>query len=264
MRKTLVCLLLVVGLVGSASAQLQWDGGGVDDDWHTQENWALDVVPAVGENCMVSGGFTAQINADVDTGRIDSAFYNSGSGHIIINSGDVFASGGIGLGQGNAGDTGQVTVNGGSLTLGGWGFLVGYQNGTGIFNMNDGLVDCGGFPLRFGFGTWPASDITRGYGYIYGGTVIASLLSLTDQGAGAGVQEGLLEFDGMGMILDGDVRDEINDHIAAGRISGLGGQTVVATWDEALDVTTVQIPEPATLMLLSCGLGLVARRRARR
>jgi len=264
MKRTVVCLLFVLGFVGSASAaQIVWDDEGGDGDWHNPLNWAGDALPGSADQWQVKdGGSTVTINADVDSFRANAG-WNNGDGHIIINSGNVNVSGGIGMGQGGNGTTGSLTMNGGSLTMGSWGFFVGYQKGIGILNMNDGLIDASAIAMNVGFGTWAAASETKGYVYLHGGTIKAGSLRLDERGNQLGTQEAKVEFDGGGkLILTGDVVAGIDAEIALGNIYGLGGQTVVATFADGF--TTVQVPEPATLALLSCGLGMVARRRARR
>ena len=181
MNRTILCLLIVICFAGAASAQVQWDDEGGDGDWFTALNWVGDVVPDPCTYCMVSGAFTATIAGDVTVDRMDSAFNNSGDGHIIINSGDVIAEKGIGLGQGNANDMGEITMNDGTLTVNSWGILVGYQNGEGKFTLNGGEVFCNA-ALRVGYGTWGSSEVTRGNVYINGGTFNANFMTLYDVG----------------------------------------------------------------------------------
>ena len=254
MNRTILCLLIVVCFSGVASAQTSlWDGGGPDNSWHTPENWDPDGIPDPCTQCRVGSSGTAEIAADVNVNRIDCAFYGEGDGHVIINAGDVLSNAsGFGLGQGSADYTGQLTINGGTLTLSGWGMMVGYQNGTGILNMNAGLLDCGGTPLRVGYGTWGADEVTEGYVYLHGGTIIASLVTLYDLGSGAGSQWAEMEICGDGkLILNNDVVAEINEEIEVyGTIYACEGKKVVATYDSDTNKTTVQLYNPNAVNLV--------------
>lgn len=251
--------------VGVTSAQgALWDGGGADDSWGTPENWDPDGVPGPLEYINIAGGGTAYIDAnDIAAFRVDLAFGGAGDGHLTIHSGSLTAGSGIAMGQSAAG-VGQLTINSGTVTVGAWGLYVGYQDATGIITINDGLLDASAVPMWVGFGTWVDTEVTKGYVYLHGGMITAASVGLTDQGDGIGTQEGLIELDGSGELrINGNVADEMNEHVIAGRIYGLNGQTVVAYYDGDLQKTVVRISpgaadcEEAKVVAAATGEGLL-------
>ncbi len=50
----LIFVVLVLGLVGNASAQVvNWDGGGTDSLWSTAANWTGDTVPTASDDAFI-------------------------------------------------------------------------------------------------------------------------------------------------------------------------------------------------------------------
>ncbi len=258
MNRIFLGILMVICWVGVASAlDYTWVGGGVDDNWLTPQNWDLNAIPGLGDTALISGGHAAYIGDPNGTGdpnhfdatRLNIAWGGAGDGHLTIHlGGSLTLSSAAAMGQADNAFTGQITMNGGTLTAGklggsGYAMYVGYQDGTGIVNMNGGLIDLSGV-LKVGFGTWGAAEVTEGYVYLHGGTIEAEGLNMDHEGQGTGTHVAEMEFDGDGkLILDGNVVAAINALIGAGKISGLGGQTVIAYYDTDLQKTVVRISQ---------------------
>ncbi|HUU17849.1 MAG TPA: hypothetical protein VMW72_11910 [Sedimentisphaerales bacterium] len=111
----LVSFVLVLGLVGNVSADVQFNDSTGDHLWSTPENWATGAVPTTADGYVrifVVPGPTVMAN-------------------------EVFVVNGIHLGNDNDGQVGALTVQGGTLEVGtiNCGF-----NGTGTINIIDGTL----------------------------------------------------------------------------------------------------------------------------
>lgn len=128
------------------AASINWDNGGVGNEWLTAENWGGDSVPGGSDNALfnMSGA--------------DAGYLTSGA----VNPGRLY------LGS-NFGDTGELYISGGTLNAG-----LGYSGryGTGIVNQSGGSAsfsdtvylgtDDGS--TRDGNGTWILSGGTLDVG----------------------------------------------------------------------------------------------------
>ncbi len=117
----LIFVVLVLGLVGKASAQVvNWDGGGTDSLWSTAANWTGDTVPTASDDAII----------EMDPGAIIDATVTADALNVQIADA--------------SGSTGRVTMTGGSLNVhqtggGGPGLWVG-NRGTGYFDMSAGTI----------------------------------------------------------------------------------------------------------------------------
>jgi len=254
----LVVCVLTLGLSGIASAVTDYTWIGLDGgDWNTGANWDLGSVP--------------QDNGD------DRAIF-SAAGGPLIDSTDVVTSW---ITEMLAGD---IVFDGGTWT--GTQFEVGVATGTpATAVMNDGAINAGNVFVGLagaGHGTMDVYDgqinaaawlgvawtgTESGYLNLYGGTTTATLFDI----AGAGATNNFtydpakakVDIYGSALLhISGDVTGNINQWVANGNIVAIGGTVpVLVDFDQTLaGYTTVQVPEPMSIVLLGLG-SLFLRRR---
>jgi len=111
----LVSLVLVLGLVGDVQADdVDWTDDGPDHLWSTPTNWATGTVPTSDDLVLI----------------------NVTPGPIIDANVDAVADGIL---SGFGGTTGDLTMDGGTLTFG-WGHIGEDADGYGTINMNSGTI----------------------------------------------------------------------------------------------------------------------------
>ncbi len=65
--KKLICLIAMVTIAVSVdAANVRWDNGGSDSDWHTPENWSGNALPGDGDKPIFSNNDIASISSDVN------------------------------------------------------------------------------------------------------------------------------------------------------------------------------------------------------
>jgi hypothetical protein len=124
----LICFVLVLGPVGTVSAQHNWTNGDPANDlWTTAGNWDMASVPGPGDLALINSP-PAQgpvINTDVTVGEIGGLRLNSDVDQVMeISSGDV--------------------------EIGWWWGLAEGGNGTATLNMvGDAGIECGGIEAGY-------------------------------------------------------------------------------------------------------------------
>ncbi len=151
--KKLICLasfVLVLGLmVDVQAAVVNWTGNGADDLWSTPENWSTGAPPT-----------------EADKFRITTV-----PGPTLVNEGAVGLDGWIGADQ-----TGDLTVDGGTLTTSSFIVVARQASAQGTLNMISGDIMAGG-NLYVGHTGVGAVNMT-------GGTITAPTIVLPHNGAG--------------------------------------------------------------------------------
>ncbi|MCP4262568.1 MAG: hypothetical protein GY774_34460 [Planctomycetes bacterium] len=153
MSKNLIYLasfVLVLGLtVDVQAAVLNWTGNGADDLWSTPENWSTGTVPTAG-----------------DKARIQAV-----PGARIVNEGAIALDSWVGAGQ-----SGELTVDGGTLTTTSFIVVARQASGEGILNMVSGTITAGGnlYVGHTGVGTLNMT----------GGTITAPTIVIPHNGTG--------------------------------------------------------------------------------
>jgi hypothetical protein len=255
-----VCVVAVLLMASVATAATVWNpaANGIyppaTGDWGVGANWTNDV-PGVAEGkavfnvpdaaeCVVTD---AQSFAQLVQGD------NNVGGVIRIQDGGSLTttSGWSAVGYNNTAHT--IIETGGSMTFAehAWiGFLGGAN---GVVDLNGGTMNVTGM---FGLG-WSGGD---GYVNVNDGGLLA-LSNIHGDGATSIKQNSLLSINGTGQVtLPGDFVGVIETYAGAGLIAGDGilGNVQASFAD---GVTTVVVPEPASMILL--GLGGLALLRVR-
>ncbi len=227
MFRKLICVasfVLVLGLVvGVQAANVDWTGNGPDDLWSTPENWNSGTLPTV-----------------ADRFRIDTV-----PGPTIVNEGTVSLDGWIGVSQ-----TGDLTVDGGTLTTSSFIVVARQASGEGILNMISGAITTGG-PLYVGHTGVGTVNITggtittptvnigfRGEGHVnlHGGIINANTLMMR-QNVGA---VGTMDVRAGTLILDGNDVAAVQGYIDNGWITAYKGQgTLNLDYDDVANQTTL-------------------------
>ena len=205
----LVSLVLVLGLVGDVQA-IDWTDGGPDHLWSTPTNWDTGTVPTSSDEVVI----------------------NLVPGPIIDPNVDAVAGG---LKLGYAGQTGELTMDGGTLTLE-WSNIGEDDDGYGTVNMNSGTITIDGLTVGdWGSGTinmtggtiivgddfMIAGDSSTATGHVNldGGTITAgNFVMRVDKKA-----VGTMDVGAGTLIIDGNVVETVQGYIDNGWITGYDG-----------------------------------------
>ncbi len=229
MYKKLICLasfVLVLGLmVDVQAAVVNWTGAGADDLWSTPENWSSDALPTVG-----------------DKARIQAV-----PGATIVNEGATALDMWSGAGQ-----SGDLTVDGGTLTTVSFIVVARQASGEGTLNMISGTITAGGNlyvghtgvgTLNMTGGTITAPTIViphNGTGHVNldGGILGAGALNM-QQVAGTEIV-GTMDVGAGSLILNGNDLAVVQGYIDNGWITAYEGQgTLNLEYDDVADQTTL-------------------------
>jgi len=227
--KKLICLasfVLVLGLAVDVQAAVRnWTGDGADDLWSTPENWSTGAVPTA-----------------ADKARIQAV-----PGARIVNEGAVALDSWIG-----AGESGDLTVDGGTLTTSSFIVVARNASGEGTLNMISGTITAGG-NLYVGHTGVATVNMT-------GGTITAPTIVLPHNGAGhVNLDGGILSAGTLNMkqvadttivgtmnvgagtlILDGNDVAAVQGYIDNGWITAYEGQgTLTLDYDDVANQTTL-------------------------
>jgi hypothetical protein len=215
-------LLLVVDV---QAAVVNWTGAGADDLWSTPENWSSDALPTVG-----------------DKARIQAV-----PGATIVNEGATALDMWIGAGQ-----SGDLTVDGGTLTTVSFIVVARQASGEGTLNMISGTITAGGNlyvghtgvgTLNMTGGTITAPTIViphNGTGHVNldGGILGAGALNM-QQVEGTEIV-GTMDVGAGTLILNGNDLAVVQGYIDNGWITAYEGQgTLNLDYDDVADQTTL-------------------------
>ena len=229
MFRKLICLVsfvLVLSLmVDVQAAVVNWTGAGANDLWSTPENWSSGALPTAG-----------------DKARIQAV-----PGARIVNEGAVALDSWVGAGQ-----SGDLTVDGGTLTTSSFIVVARQASGEGILNMVSGTITAGGnlYVGHTGVGTlnMTGGNITaptivlphNGTGHVNldGGILGAGTLNM-QQVAGTEIV-GTMDVRAGTLILNGNDLAVVQGYIDNGWITAYEGQgTLNLEYDDVADQTTL-------------------------
>ena len=227
--KKLICLtsfVLVLGLMCDVQAAvLNWTGNGADDLWSTPGNWSTGTVPTAG-----------------DKARIEAV-----PGARIVNEGAVALDSWIGAGQ-----SGDLTVDGGTWTTSSFIVVARQASGEGTLNMISGTITAGGNlyvghtgagTVNMAGGTITAPTIVlphNGAGHVnlHGGVLGAATLNMKQVPDTTIV--GTMDISAGTLILDGNDVAVIQGYIDNGWITAYEGQgTLNLAYDDVANQTTL-------------------------
>ena len=227
--KKLICLasfVLVLGLVVDVQAAvLNWTSAGADDLWSTPENWSTGTVPTA-----------------ADKARIGVL-----PGPRIVNEGTVALDSWVGTQE-----SGELTVDGGTLTTSNFIVVARFISGEGTLNMVSGTITAGGNlyvghtglgTVNMTGGTITAPTVTvphngKGHVNLHGGILGAGTLEMKQVAGTENV--GTMDVAGGTLILLGNDLEVVQGYIDNGWITAYEGQgTLNLAYDEGEDQTTL-------------------------
>jgi hypothetical protein len=245
-------MLFVFSICGVSYGLHYWDDEGADHNWCTPANWTGNTLP--NGDAVILTSVTPGAGPVLD-GCNDSTNIlivgSTGYGELTIQSGTLQVNSSFRIGQ-NAGRTGIVTINGGTInqpnSTSNDLFLVG-DFGHGELNMNGGSLNVWDFRFPYNSsgsgvvnmtgGTMTVRSTLRvGHGapgrlYLDGGMVKSNNFTITANGY-MNITSGTL------VCTDGNRVSRINDYAASGILTAWGGLGIIQpVYDSGENTTTV-------------------------
>ena len=215
--KKLICLaavVLLLGMAGSASAAIWWDGSS-SNDWDTAANWSTSAVPTSSDDLRINDDETPYPVLDSGTTGYAKGFYVGGNSNTLTIYGTLTTyNGHVKIGP-NADDTGTLYIkSGATVTIGRPDMYIGY-NGNGTLDMDGGTLN--DVELHVGH-----DDSGTGHIQLDGGTINAATF---DMGASGGT--GTMDIEAGTLIINGDIESTIDSYVTAGDLTAYGGSGTV-------------------------------------
>jgi hypothetical protein len=266
--KKIIVLLLLLGATGIASAaDNMWQPVGGSTDWTIPSNWSLGHTPYAGtteadvlnEQAKIAGVLGGAFPS-IDAGDAVTAYRvfvgSSVYGELTINGGTLDTLGYMTAAY-NATDVAVINILSGTVNIGinpssnNGHFYMG-RNGTTTLNMQGGLLNIN---RDLNVAQYAGANSTIN---LSGGTIMATTLKRTGNGH--------IDISGTGELVlrGGDDMTALQTWIDNGWLTINGADTdySVISYDPDTLLTTVAVPEPATVCLLGIGaLSLIRRKK---
>jgi len=217
MCKKLLVLTSLILLLGSVSIaeDIQWTGGGRNKFWGTAANWDLGRPPTLDDEVRIDVPAAAAPNGPIIQDGIDAkakGIFTEAAGEptLTMTGGTLEVADWIWWGDGM--DSYAVwTMSGGTVTVANE-FELGWGGGAGTLTMTGGTINAGEAVIPTGSGAF-------GELYLHGGTY-----NVTKPGGLDVKENGLIDITDGTLVLEGDDTAKVNDLIAAGLITSMGGE----------------------------------------
>lgn len=257
--------VLLLGMIVSAPAATiynQWNGS-VSSDWNIAANWDAGFVPFSFDGVdKTKAGFKTATGAVLGTAVQNAEAWQviiggaNGLGELTVDGGRLTTGDYIIMGN-TATETGTLYMNSGEMNLGGH-LYVGFHGPATVY-MTGGSINILTANKYFGIAEY-SEEASVGTFYLHGGTITTAGFRMENGGS---LATGLLEIGNDGkLVIFGDNVSKVNGYIGNGLIAGLGGATVLVDYDVTTPgMTTVYIPEPATMFMLGLGSLILYRRK---
>jgi hypothetical protein len=283
MKKKLFYLVFFVALLALVSNTLagphDWLTGRPDNSkWVVASNWTdANAAPLISETVTTYGSSTPLngpfiVSGDTAYGydiRIGGSGGSGNRGYATMNGGTLNSGSYLTIAPDSTSNRdGEFRMNGGIINLGVTSSTGGHLNVgsgysncpntlTGVLRMTDGTINA---TANFAIARYKAS----GYVYLDGGTIYANNFSMA---SGATSGTAYMNITGNGkVIINGDRTVNVASYISKGWLMGNGNDYEIL-YDYNISnagKTTIYVPEPATICLLSIGALSLLRRRKRK
>jgi len=209
--KKLICLasfIVVLSLVGNVqAAEVDWTDSTGDHLWSTPANWTNDTLPTSADDTrirMVPGPTVANEGAISNIIRVGSG---NSTGDLTIDGGTLTTTGSLWIAN-DGGSTGTVymisgTINASSLNVA--------RRGLGTLNMTGGTIIANNF--RIG-----QTSTATGHVNLHGGIITANNFVMRD-----GSSVGTMDVKAGTMLIDGNAVSTVQGFIDNGWITAYGG-----------------------------------------
>ena len=246
--------LFISSSLAASGATVSWDGGGVDDNWNTADNWSNNLVPSTGDVVTIGSAYT--VNRAVSGGVSNITLNLDGTFNVV--SGGVFRADGSTI---NVSSTGVLT---GTATTRFYDFnnaTVNFENGAQF--IQGYWENKGTNVFKFELGSSGFSTLTPTFFNQGGGSTQADATYTVDMQYFTG-STGVITLVDFGS--DVAAIDETEFAKATLSVINAGGYTANLQWNEtdsAIELNvTAAVPEPSSTSLLGlAGFSMLLRRR---
>ena len=209
----LTTVVMLLGMAGSASATVWWDGSS-SNDWDTAANWSNSAVPTSADNLRIADNKTPYPVIDSGTTAYASGFYVSYNNNSLTVYGTLTTySGSVKIGH-SAGTTGTLYIkSGANVTIGKPDIFIGYD-GNGTLDMDGGTLNA---EVHIGYRSG-----STGHVQLDGGTINAATFDMRLSGG-----TGTMDIEAGTLIINGDVASTINGYVTSGYITAYDGSGTV-------------------------------------
>ena len=224
----LTFLVLLLSLVGNASAATCWFYGGGDSSglWKTAGEWYGGVPTSADTANLNSAGVTCTVDSTHTGGSaavcsilgLPQWMEGSGTCYLNMTGGTITVSNNFVMGEwGSRSDKGQLSISGGTITVSGQLHVGGKHaadstGGEGTINITGGTIDVAGalkVPVPTASGTINHD----------GGTIEANSITMD--------ANGLIDITAGTLIIDGNVLSTVNGYVTSGWITAYNGDGTV-------------------------------------